>query len=410
MGIERTSPEPSRDGVVLVVDDTPVNINVLFETLERRGYKVLVASNGETALERARLGSPDVILLDVMMPGIDGFETCRRLKADDRTRDIPVVFMTALAETVDKLKGFELGAVDYITKPFYSEEVGARVDTHITLRRLRQELERHNVELEEIVEERTRELKRAKERAERADRLKTEFLMQMSHEVRTPINTMISFAGLLDMQTEDMQDEELRESIGAIENGGKRLARTFDLIMAMAQLQSSSHEYRPERFDLRTVLAPVVDLYRKEAERRGIELDYRVESDDLSMEGDADMIATALENVVDNAVRFTREGKVEITLRREGDRVRFESRDTGVGISESFLPSLYEPFTQEEQGFSRPFEGTGLGLPLAKRYLDIHNADIDVESVKGDGTVFSILFAENAPDENQAKQNAVESV
>ena len=388
----------------------PVNINVLFETLERRGYKVLVASNGETALERARLGSPDVILLDVMMPGIDGFETCRRLKADDRTRDIPVVFMTALAETVDKLKGFELGAVDYITKPFYSEEVGARVDTHITLRRLRQELERHNVELEEIVEERTRELKRAKERAERADRLKTEFLMQMSHEVRTPINTMISFAGLLDMQTEDMQDEELRESIGAIENGGKRLARTFDLIMAMAQLQSSSHEYRPERFDLRTVLAPVVDLYRKEAERRGIELDYRVESDDLSMEGDADMIATALENVVDNAVRFTREGKVEITLRREGDRVRFESRDTGVGISESFLPSLYEPFTQEEQGFSRPFEGTGLGLPLAKRYLDIHNADIDVESVKGDGTVFSILFAENAPDENQAKQNAVESV
>ena len=410
MGIERTSPEPSRDGVVLVVDDTPVNINVLFETLERRGYKVLVASNGETALERARLGSPDVILLDVMMPGIDGFETCRRLKADDRTRDIPVVFMTALAETVDKLKGFELGAVDYITKPFYSEEVGARVDTHITLRRLRQELERHNVELEEIVEERTRELKRAKERAERADRLKTEFLMQMSHEVRTPINTMISFAGLLDMQTEDMQDEELRESIGAIENGGKRLARTFDLIMAMAQLQSSSHEYRPERFDLRTVLAPVVDLYRKEAERRAIELDYRVESDDLSMEGDADMIATALENVVDNAVRFTREGKVEITLRREGDRVRFESRDTGVGISESFLPSLYEPFTQEEQGFSRPFEGTGLGLPLAKRYLDIHNADIDVESVKGDGTVFSILFAENAPDENQAKQNAVESV
>ncbi|MBD3410511.1 MAG: response regulator [Ignavibacteriales bacterium] len=410
MGIERTSPEPSRDGVVLVVDDTPVNINVLFETLERRGYKVLVASNGETALERARLGSPDVILLDVMMPGIDGFETCRRLKADDRTRDIPVVFMTALAETVDKLKGFELGAVDYITKPFYSEEVGARVDTHITLRRLRQELERHNVELEEIVEERTRELKRAKERAERADRLKTEFLMQMSHEVRTPINTMISFAGLLDMQTEDMQTEELRESIGAIENGGKRLARTFDLIMAMAQLQSSSHEYRPERFDLRTVLGPVVDRYRKEAERRGIELEYRVESDDLSMEGDADMIATALENVVDNAVRFTREGKVEITLRREGDRVRFESRDTGVGISENFIPSLYEPFTQEEQGFSRPFEGTGLGLPLAKRYLDIHNADIDVESVKGDGTVFSILFAENAPDENQARQNAVESV
>ena len=146
---------------ILIVDDMPNNISVLYETLIRFNYKVLVARDGKSAIEQAGLAQPDLILLDVMMPGMDGFETCRRLKQDEATRPIPVLFMTALAETIDKINGFNMGAVDYITKPFQLPEVLARIDTHLSLRELQRELEAANVLLEQRVAERTVSLTKA---------------------------------------------------------------------------------------------------------------------------------------------------------------------------------------------------------------------------------------------------------
>ena len=143
-----TSQSPA---VVLMVDDTPANLGVLYELLSEAGYDVLVAEDGESALERAAYARPDLILLDVMMPGIDGFEACRRLKERPDTRDIPVIFMSALSDTVDKVKGLRLGAVDYVTKPFQHEEVLARVHTHLTLQRLKRELAEREARLTAIV-------------------------------------------------------------------------------------------------------------------------------------------------------------------------------------------------------------------------------------------------------------------
>ncbi|WP_332367641.1 response regulator [Spirosoma telluris] len=140
---------------ILIVDDMPNNISVLFETLTRFNYKVLVARDGKSAIGQAQLAQPDLILLDVMMPGMDGFETCRRLKQLESTQTIPVIFMTALSETIDKVNGFNMGAVDYITKPFQLQEVLARIHTHLTLRQLQRELEEANALLEKRVAERT---------------------------------------------------------------------------------------------------------------------------------------------------------------------------------------------------------------------------------------------------------------
>ncbi|NEQ22968.1 MAG: response regulator, partial [Microcoleus sp. SIO2G3] len=123
-------------GVILIVDDTLTNLEVLFGCLTDAGFRILVAEDGISAIENAKYALPDLILLDILMPGLDGFETCRRLKADEATAEIPVIFMTALTETVDKVKGFNLGAVDYVTKPFQQEEVLARVQTHVNLRHL----------------------------------------------------------------------------------------------------------------------------------------------------------------------------------------------------------------------------------------------------------------------------------
>lgn len=153
-----------KKGTILIVDDTPANLGVLFDYLESKGFRVLVDTSGESAIGAIKQVRPDIILLDVMMPGIDGFETCRRLKADETTTGIPVIFMTALTDTVDEVKGFSIGAVDYITKPIQVETVMARVNTHMTIRRLRDMVEEKNEILEEknaLLQEKNNELEEA---------------------------------------------------------------------------------------------------------------------------------------------------------------------------------------------------------------------------------------------------------
>ncbi|NEP85300.1 MAG: response regulator, partial [Okeania sp. SIO3B3] len=162
---------------VLVVDDNPTNLGVVSQYLQDYGYRVLTARSGMDALNRAELASPGLILLDVMMPGMDGFETCRHLKANPLTQSIPVIFMTALTETAHKVTGFAVGAVDYVTKPLHQEEVMARVETHLRLREL-------NAELEQKVAQRTAELDNAYQLLERLDQAKADFIQVMSHELR----------------------------------------------------------------------------------------------------------------------------------------------------------------------------------------------------------------------------------
>lgn len=154
-------------GVILIVDDTPANLEVLFNLLIDYGFKILVAEDGESAIQKAEYASPDLILLDIIMPEIDGFETCRQLKAKESTRDIPVIFMTALSETVDKVKGLQVGAVDYITKPLQHEEVLARVQTHLRLRNLTKQLQEQNLQLEREIKQRQRQEEALRQSEER---------------------------------------------------------------------------------------------------------------------------------------------------------------------------------------------------------------------------------------------------
>ena len=169
--------EETKLASILIVDDTPANLEVLQDMLASSGFELLIAINGESAIKQAEYANPDIILLDVMMPGIDGFETCRRLKTGESTRDIPVIFMTALSDTADKVQGFGVGGVDYVTKPLQHEEVLARIDTHLTLRNLQRELQAVNEGLEKRVEERTAELSDAYDQLHKAHR-------QLEHRVR----------------------------------------------------------------------------------------------------------------------------------------------------------------------------------------------------------------------------------
>ncbi len=190
-------PHEEEKTTVMIVDDTPANLDLLRSMLATPGYRVMVFPRGSAALAAAALQPPDLILLDILMPEMDGYEVCRRLKASEILREIPVIFISALSETLDKVKAFSLGGVDYLTKPFQEEEVLARVRTHLQIRALQKTLSLQNEHLEKRVAERTRELEQANRRLIDVDRLKNDFFRMISHELRTPATGVLGMAELL---------------------------------------------------------------------------------------------------------------------------------------------------------------------------------------------------------------------
>lgn len=189
--------ERSNPSTIMIVDDTPANSKLLLDLLREKGHRAVGFPDGAQALAAAAADPPDLILLDICMPKMDGFEVCRRLKADQVLRDIPVLFVSVLSETEDKVRAFALGGVDYVTKPFQLEEVHARVLTHLQNRALQRQLRRHNDELELLVAERTAELAQAHQRLQELSRLKNDFLRMISHEIRTPANGVLAMGGML---------------------------------------------------------------------------------------------------------------------------------------------------------------------------------------------------------------------
>ena len=182
---------------ILVVDDTPANLKLLQEMLQSKGYRVLASPDGKKSLNAAAKSPPDLILLDINMPEMNGFEVCERLKANELLKDIPILFISALTETTDKVKAFSVGGVDYISKPFQFEEVNARVETHLGIRALQRQLSAQNENLERLVAERTKELAKANERLLELGKIKDDFLGMISHELRTPANGVLGIAELI---------------------------------------------------------------------------------------------------------------------------------------------------------------------------------------------------------------------
>lgn len=233
----------------------------------------------------------------------------------------------------------------------------------------------------------------AKNEAEKANHLKSEFLAQMSHEIRTPINTILSFTSLLKEELDQQLPEDLKTGFQIINRAGKRLIRTIDLILNMSELQTGTYEYFPKQIDIyQDCLLPLFTEYKHAAQEKGLDISIVQKTRETIISADEYTVYQIFYNLIDNAVKYTQKGYVRIMMDRTDGYFRVEIQDTGIGISEQFLPSLFTAFTQEEQGYTRKFEGNGLGLALVKQYCGINNASIEVESKKNHGSCFRVIF------------------
>lgn len=390
--------EQLSSATILIVDDNPQNLQVLAKILQDNKYEIEFATNGETALEWIKSNQFGLILLDINMPGMNGFEVCKTIRNNPDMDNIPVIFLSADTDRESILKGFELGAQDYISKPFDSRELLARVRTHLALKDSLEKLENLNKSLEEKVAERTKQLKEANEKLETTniklldlDRAKTEFLHIISHEIRTPLNGII---GPLELLKEPVHAPEIVELINILDISVKRLERFSLNALLITRLKTKQSEIRKDKINLPYQINEVLKEAKDKFQSRNIQVQLKDESIDGIILGEAELIMKCIGNIIDNAIHFSpQNGKIEIKNYIEGQNIICEIKDNGNGFASGVIDHAFELFIiREEYKDNR----IGIGLPITKMIMEAHGGRIVIGNNPEGGASVKLLFQNSA--------------
>jgi len=371
---------------ILIIDDSPTNLGVLADYLENYDFDILVAEDGESGLNKAQYALPDLILLDVMMPGIDGFETCRQLKADEKTKDIPIIFMTALAETEHKVKGFASGAVDYVTKPLHQEEVLARIHTHLKINDLTNRLQAANQELSKL----------------NAD--KDKFMSIMAHDLKGPFLPLLGMSELLPRLIEADAYDKVQEMSFGIHRAAQNVYNLLENLLQWSRLQMGRIDYKPKKVDLTEIVTRNIQLLEETALYKGIVLESHLYRP-IYVFVDEYMLDTTVRNLMSNALKFTPSGGsviilaplIEDSFQLETDSttrnfIELSVVDTGVGIDEEDMKKLFRLDSHYTTLGTAREQGTGLGLIMCQEMVRKNGGNISVKSKVGKGTTFTITI------------------
>jgi len=355
--------------IVLVVDDNRQNVELLEAYLATEDYEVMTAYDGDEALASVAERAPDIVLLDIMMPNVNGYDVCRELKRDSRTQFIPVVMVTALKERDDKLKGIEVGADDFLTKPIDRVELLTRIRSLIRVKRLHDELDQSYRELKEL------------------EHTKDRLTQMIIHDLKNPLTGIKANLEIVGMDV----PRDSHDCLSAAQRSCDLLFNMIQDLLDISRMEEGQLQLQPERLDLEELMATVADEYRVPAEAEGKEISTEASPGASPVSGDRDLLFRVLSNLVANAVKHTgRGGSIKVRADAEGTYLRVSVEDTGYGIPAEHLERIFEKFSQIET--RQRAGGTGLGLTFCKMAVEAHGGRIWVESEEGRGSAFIFVL------------------
>jgi two-component system, sensor histidine kinase and response regulator len=363
---------------ILVVDDTPANLQMLVGLLNDRGYRPRPVTSGRLAFQAAKNDPPDLILLDIGMPDMNGYEVCERLKADPQLRDIPVIFISAHAETDDKVEAFRLGGVDYVTKPFQIEEVKARVAVQLELRRQARELEVKNAELR------------------RLEKLRDDLVHMIVHDLRSPLSAMSGYLGLALRAGRGTVSPDILRDIEDALKATSKMNGMVNAVLDVSELEGGRMKLKLGSCDLCVVVGEVVAGLSVLAQDRRLVMEPRRAN--TSAVVDKEIVARVVQNLVSNALKFTpAHGEIRIGVDPDKGGVRISVADDGPGIADEHRDTIFEKFGRVETHGADRIRGMGLGLAFCKLAVEAHGGRIGVDGKPGKGSVFWLFLPKEGP-------------
>lgn len=375
---------------ILIVDDSKASLDMIKSILDDKDLRIATASTGEGALKKVKANPFDLILMDILMPEMDGFQVNRALKKNKSTKGIPVIFITAKHDEESIIKGFEEGAMDYVTKPFKDAELKARIRNHLHLKRYKENLEQ------------------AKEEAEKSSKVKSEFLANMSHEIRTPISGIL---GVVDLLKSSSLTHQQKDYVNIIESSTDLLLTIINDILDLSKIEAGKMTLEQIPFDIRKNLEDVLALFKTKVKEKNLYMNLEVDDEvPKVLIGDPVRIKQIYMNLISNAIKFTDSGGITVRLKvknADDSKVQLMSEviDTGIGIDKDSRERLFKAFSQADLSTTRKHGGTGLGLAISQNLTIMMNGYIGVDSEPGKGSdfYFTLRLKKGKPEQLRKK-------